>query len=268
MLPCMQALIDDRVPPRRRARRRLCAALMLGPWWAPLRQSAAADAAPAAVHQVAVSKLPLGRIDRPVGRWREQRLPGVRANQFNVEQLGGDTVLRVDSADSASSLIYRFDTPITDARSVAWRWRAAHMLSGARFGDKARDDYCARVYVLFDYPLDRVPFGQRTLIRMARTIHSDLPAATLCYVWDAREPLDSLIDSPYSKRVKVIVAASGTGAADWLAVKRDLRSDFARAFGAEYGAGIAPVAALAVAADTDQTGERVSAWFADIEVAQ
>jgi hypothetical protein len=217
-------------------------------------------------YQLGFASVALGKLENPSGGWNEQRLLGVQPNRFSVEADGANHRLRIDSQHSASSLVHRFDAPLASVRTVRWNWRVDRMLTSARFGERAYDDYAARFYVLFDYPLEKLPIGQRTLVRLGRSVHPDLPAATICYVWDAREPIERSIDSPFSARVKVIVVASGPGDGQWQSIQRDLQADFSRVFGAEYGAGIAPVAAIAVAADTDQTGERVSTWFGDIEL--
>jgi hypothetical protein len=70
--------------------------------------------------------------------------------------------------------------------------------------------------------------------------------------------------SPYTSRVQVKVIRSAPLSATGWQEDRDLEADFQRAFGSEYGPGMAPVAAVALAADTDQSGSRVSAWFSDL----
>lgn len=51
---------------------------------------------------------------------------------------------------------------------------------------------------------------------------------------------------------------------DWADERRNLAVDFRNAFG-----DVAPfVTGIAVAADTDQTGESVTAWFGDIRYAK
>jgi hypothetical protein len=50
----------------------------------------------------------------------------------------------------------------------------------------------------------------------------------------------------------------------WFNEHRDLRADFARAFGDEADGGLPPISAVAFASDADNTGSRALAYFGDI----
>ena len=200
----------------------------------------------------------------PAG-WQEQRLRSIDANRYRLVAEQGQTMLKIESNRSASSVLHRLPPGARPAR-LAWRWRTdGWPSSSAAFGDKAGDDFSLRLYLMFDYPLDRVPTGQALALRMARALHDPtLPAATLCYVADPRVPAGTLMASPYTSRVQVMVIRSAPLSEAGWQEDRDLEADFQRAFGSEYGPGMAPVAAVALAADTDQSGSRVSAWFSDL----
>jgi len=130
---------------------------------------------------------------------------------------------------------------------------------------KEGDDYAARVYVTFDLPLEALPLAARTRLRLGRLIFgSELPAAALCYVWDNRHAPGTTAWNAYSSEVRMVVLRSGEALAGrWVEEARDLESDFRAAFGP--AAGPTPrITGVAVSADTDQTGETVTAWFADL----
>ena len=58
----------------------------------------------------------------------------------------------------------------------------------------------------------------------------------------------------------IVLRNADSGVGDWADEKRDLAVDFRAAFG-----DVAPVVTgIAIAADTDQTGESATAWFGDI----
>jgi hypothetical protein len=199
--------------------------------------------------------------------WTEQRLRGVPPNRFALVRDGSGVVAQIDSASSASSLAHPVDGPGQRATRLRWRWKVSGFPATERFGDKPGDDFAARLYVLFDYPLARVPFGERMLLRVARAVYGDsVPAAALCYVLDPRAPAGTTIDSPYTARVKVVVVRADATPGRWHAEARDLVRDFAQAFGEEHGPGVAPVSAIVLAADTDQGGGQVRAWFGDVEL--
>ena len=203
--------------------------------------------------------------DSPPQPWTMQALRGIPPNAHALVEDAGITVLEIRSSTSGSSLLHPLDGDAAQARSLRWRWKTDGQASRERFGDKAGDDYAARVYLMFDYPLDRVPLGQRLLLGAARALHGeDLPAATLCYLLDPRAPAGTLIDSPYTSRVRMIVARSTGRTGVWWDEERDLAADFRRAFGDEHGPGMPRLRAIAVAADTDQGGASLRTRFGDL----
>ena len=87
--------------------------------------------------------------------------------------------------------------------------------------------------------------GLALALRMARALYDPtLPAATLCYVADPRVPAGTLMASPYTGRVQVMVIRSSAQPGAWWDEDRDLGADFQQAFGAEYGPGMPPLAAV------------------------
>jgi len=142
----------------------------------------------------------------------------------------------------------------------------ANILKTSDIHSKAGDDYPARVYVMFDYPLEQLPFVERTKLRLARVLHDpNLPAATLCYVWDSKAPTGTMVPSSYTNLMRMIVVESGTARVNqWVDVERDVAADFRAAFGEVASRGVPTVSAIAVATDTDNTGESAVAYFGDI----
>ena len=197
--------------------------------------------------------------------WEHRPLRKVPANRHRLVTDAGSTVLEISSHASASSLIHPLSPTAPAAARLRWRWRAQGRPPQGRIGEKAGDDYLGRIYLLFDYPMERVPAGQWLLLRAARALHDPaLPAATLCYLMDPRAPAGTLLESPYTSRVRMIVVRDDAGSGRWWEESRDLEADFQRAFGAEYGAGMPPLQAVAIAADTDQGGGRVETRFGDL----
>jgi hypothetical protein len=82
------------------------------------------------------------------------------------------------------------------------------------------------------------------------------PAAALCYVWDNRHLVGVSAWNAYTDRVRMIVVESGPQhAGTWRSEQRGVAADFRAAFGEEAP----PVIGIALAADTDNTGESVTA---------
>ena len=200
----------------------------------------------------------------PAG-WTQRTLPSVeRANRFDLVAEEGGSVLRVASDRAASTLAValRVDPALTPL--LHWRWWVSHALAGSDLRHKAADDYAARVYVLFDLPVERVSMGDRMKMVAARILYgADLPAAALCYVWGTAQAAGESGWNAYTDRVRMIVVDSGnTHAGEWREVVRDVAGDFRAAFGDP----VPMISGVAVAADTDNTGESVEARFGDLWV--
>jgi hypothetical protein len=182
--------------------------------------------------------------------------------RYALVEDGGVTVLRADSTAAASGHTRMLRVNPADYPILKWRWKISNVLNASDIRSKAGDDYPARIYVMFDYPLDKLSFAERTKIRLARALHDpDLPAATLCYVWDGKAPAGTIVPSSYTDRVRLIVVESGASRVNqWLAVERNIAADFKAAFGDDAPA----ISAVAIATDTDNTGESTVAFYGDI----
>ncbi len=144
---------------------------------------------------------------------------------------------------------------------LCWQWRIEAPVAAADMTRKSGDDYAARVYLTFAVPPDQLNFGTRTKLRLARTIYGgQVPDAALNYIWNNRNPIGTLQVNAYTDRARMLVLRSGAGqAGTWVQEQRNVLADFHRAFGEVSG----ELQGLAIASDTDNTGEEAHAGFAD-----
>jgi hypothetical protein len=197
--------------------------------------------------------------------WRISTLPSVkRATQYSLVADDATVVLRAVADASMASVMHPLKLDPKAAPFLTWRWKVSNILSKSDLSSKAGDDFPARVYVLFDYDTSKLSILQRAKIYLARSRYGkDVPAAALCYVWDGKAPVGTSVWSPYTDRVRVIVVESGSANLNrWREVQRDVVADFRAAFGEEPPA----ISGVAVASDTDNTGESVTALFGDIRL--
>ena len=119
--------------------------------------------------------------------------------------------------------------------------------------------------MFFDLPLDKVPFVERQLLRVVSSQSSEpLPAATVCYVWDAHLPVGTAIPNAFTKRVRYKVLESGPARLhQWTPERRNLVADFIELFGDESKE-VPPVTGVAVGADADNTHGHSLAHVADL----
>lgn len=207
------------------------------------------------------SMVPAGSI---AGWTRLKPAPKAPDTRYTLVTEDGTTVVRADADASMSGLAYTLPAPITGVHQLRWRWRIERALRSADLETRAGDDYTARVYVLFDYPRERLPFTTRAKLALAEALYGQpIPTAALNYVWDNRAPIGTLRPNAYTDRARMIVVESGNAyAGTWREETRDLDADFRAAF----GAAAPPVVGVAIATDTDNTGERATAWYGDLEL--
>ena len=199
----------------------------------------------------------------PAG-WSVQPIPKVeRQTRFDLVDDSGTTVLRARADNAAASLRQTLNIAPRDQGQLRWHWKTDRVLDKADLTTKAGDDFAARLYVFFDRQPAQMSFGERVAFKLGRSRYGDqLPAAALCYVWDNTQPVGTLRDNAYTGFVKMIVATSGSARqGQWVSLQRDVAADYRRAFGT------APprITGIAIAVDTDNTGESTISYFGDIQ---
>ncbi|RFC35525.1 MAG: Protein of unknown function (DUF3047) [Candidatus Nitrotoga sp. LAW] len=179
-----------------------------------------------------------------------------------------DDVLAIEAtAERSMSLLARpVEVDLNRTPVLCWRWRVDAPLVTADMATKEGDDYAARVYVSFAMPAAALNFVTRVKLKLARSIYGNaVPDAAINYVWDNRYPVGTRKPNAYTDRTRMIVAESGAAnAGKWVVARHDVQKDMVTEFGSEQ----ARLIQLSVASDTDNTGERAHAGFADFNFVQ
>ena len=204
----------------------------------------------------------------PPSPWRVVGLPkaGKPLTRFDLVALDGHRVLRVQTDHSYANLVHDLpDLALVPGMKLRWQWRLDQPLHGTDLRQRAGDDSPLKVCALFDMPLEQLGFVERNLLRAARSMSGEkLPAATLCYVWDASLPAGTLLDNAYSHRLRMLVLDSGEQRlGQWVSHAQDLQADFHRAFGQESST-LPPLMAVLVGADADNTGGQSLGYVGDV----
>jgi len=198
--------------------------------------------------------------------WQTSGLLGstIPATRFDLIPMGTSQVLRIRSDHSYGTLSHALD-PQTAAGILRWSWRLEQPVEGADLLKKAGDDGPVKVCALFDMPLNRLSFMQRSLLQLARSRTGvNLPAATLCYVWDQKLAVGTELPNAFTARVHyVVMDSSSSPLHQWVVHQRNLHDDFLRSFGGETDT-VPPLLAIAVGADSDNTGGSSLAYVGDI----
>lgn len=167
------------------------------------------------------------------------------------------------SANASMALLARpLSIDLQATPVLCWWWRVDAVLQQAELGRKSGDDYAARVYVAFALPAESMGLGLRMKLALGRSLYGALvPDAAVNYVWDNKHPVGTRSFNTYTDRAAMVVQRSGAAqAGHWVSERVNVLADATRAFGSlPFKASL-----LAVASDTDNTGERARAGFAEL----
>ena len=210
------------------------------------------------------SKMPVGALTAP---WHFATLPNKNATEFAVADMDGQHVLRVATRDAYGNMVHPLHQPPSASPQLHWRWRVDRLVEKADIKSKAGDDSALKLCVSFDYDKSQLSFGERTKLRLGKiSTGEDIPAETLCYVWDNKQPAGAVMHNAFTHRMRYIVLQSGsTHKGQWVAEQRNLASDYLHAFGDESQA-MPTIIGVTVSADSDNTHGEGLAYMGDIRL--
>lgn len=190
-------------------------------------------------------------------------MPNEKAPPTRYQLREWDSVAAIEATAKASmALLARpLNVDLKQFPVLCWRWRIDAPLNHADLSKKSGDDFAARVYVAFSLPDSALSFGQRLKLGLARQLFgAQVPDAAINYVWDNRHPIGFEAANAYTDHARMTVLQSGAERAGrWVEERRNIFADARRLFGTDQ----IKTAQLAVASDTDNTGEFAHAGFAD-----
>lgn len=183
---------------------------------------------------------------------------------YKTVVIDGAPALQVTADRSYGALMTQL-SPQAQPRSIRWEWRLEAITRPIDLTTRAGDDNPVKVCVAFDWPDAAVPFWERQALGIAKAVTGEpLPGATLCYTWGQQEAKGIPIDSPYTRRVRVIPLRNAQDAQGrWWSEERHLEQDLRRAFGDELPAS-APMpraTIIFVSADMDNTDGKSRGYF-------
>jgi hypothetical protein len=183
---------------------------------------------------------------------------------YRVSTIDGITGIEANADNSMALMGRPLSVDLNKTPILCWRWRIDAPLKNANMKTKAGDDYAARVYVSLSIPPENMSFITRAKLKLGRAVFgSQVPDGALNYVWDNRYPVGTSMANAYTDLTRMIVVNSGAAKArQWVSVRRDLAADIQQYFPDQA----AKTAQLAVASDTDNTGEKAHAYFADFRL--
>lgn len=146
---------------------------------------------------------------------------------------------------------------------MEWRWRVPLPEPGSPpLTVTSSNSPVVRLSLAFHGDPDKLDFEDRVKLRMARALTvNGLPYASLLYVWMVGVPAGTVLHSPHTDRVRLIVVESGVQrAGQWISVRRNVVEDFRRAFDEEPG----DIVGIGLMTDHGDDGSRRRAFYGDI----
>lgn len=200
--------------------------------------------------------------------WQEVQLPGKTPTVYRLDEhappnvRGLHTALKANAQSSASMLRASVRIEPAALGRVDFSWLVPALIANADMAQRDKDDSPVRLILAFEG--DRSTFSPKNamLNELARMLTGEeMPYATLMYVWCNKRPVDSVIHSPRTDRIRKIVVESGAqGLKQWRNYERDIRADYLRAFGEAPGA----LVAIGLMSDSDNTHSNAVAWYGPI----
>jgi len=165
----------------------------------------------------------------------------VRGNvptKYQVAEVEGVVALAAEGVEGGSGMWRKLRVDPQRNPVMEWRWRVPVPAAGSPpLTVTARSSPIARLSLAFHGDPEKLDFEDRVKLRMARALTvNGLPYASLLYVWMMNVPVDTVIHSPHTDRVRMIVVESGPQrAGQWITLRRNVLEDYRRAFEEEPG---------------------------------
>lgn len=194
--------------------------------------------------------------------WSSFALPGKRSTVYQHVLFEGRPAIQAVAEGSASMYRQRLALDRAQIGSIDFSWWVPALMPAADLSDRERADSPVRVVLAFDGDVSRLSRKDRMMFELAETLTGEAPPyATLMYVWDTRSPAETVIPGGRSNRIRKIVVDSGTmHLKSWRHHRRDIASDFERAFGEAPGR----LVGIALMTDSDNTASRANAIYGSL----
>jgi Protein of unknown function (DUF3047) len=210
-----------------------------------------------------VAKFSVGQVGTglPEG-WKPLTFKKVpKLTSYELVKDGEGVVVKAVSDASASGLIKEVRIDPKEFPIVQWRWKVENLLKSSDVSRKDGDDYPARLYITFEYDAAKVSFGKKLKFKAGQAIFGDIPIGALNYIWDSKTPIGTIVDNAYTDFAKMVVVESGPQKVGmWVDESRNIYDDYKKAFGEDPPV----INGVAIMSDTDNTKERVTAYYGDI----
>lgn len=178
--------------------------------------------------------------------WQEHSFEG--HTQFAVvPDEESKNMIHAVSKSKSSALFHSAGVSMDQHPKLVWEWKAGAFPTGKEnkvFASKKDNDFIGRIYAVF---------GGRT----------PLTSEVIQYVWDDHFEEGTSTESPYSKKVKIVVIQKSTELNKWVREERDLAADYEKYFGKKAKRNLT---AIGITSDSDNTRSQSEIYFKNIGI--
>jgi hypothetical protein len=205
------------------------------------------------------SRSPPGAIGKP---WEPYFvLRGNVPTAYGVVEVDGAAALEAHAGEGGSGLYRKIRIDLKRHPVLEWRWRVPRD-PDTRLEISSRASPLVRLSLAFHGDPAKLDFDDRTKLRLAKRLTvNGLPYASLLYVWMYDVAAETVVHSPHTDRVRMIVVESGAQRiGEWVSIRRNVLEDYRRAFGEEPS----DVLAVGLMTDPGDDGSRRRSFYGDI----
>ncbi|MBP0600444.1 DUF3047 domain-containing protein [Herbaspirillum sp. LeCh32-8] len=187
-----------------------------------------------------------------------------KSTEYQLIEDAGRTVLRAYADQASSGLRHDVNIDVNKKPWLTWTWKTSALIPTADNTQRETEDSPVRIVLAFDGDHDKLSLMDTILFDTAKLLTgNDLPYATLMYIWENKAPVGTVIANTRTGRIQMMVAESGPAkVGQWVTYHRNVAEDYEKIFGEKPG----KLIGVGVLTDTDNTAQKVEAWYGDIRL--
>jgi hypothetical protein len=205
------------------------------------------------------SSAPPGEVRKP---WEPYLvLRGNVPTDYRVVETDGGRALAAEAHEGGSGLYRKIRIDVRRHPVLEWRWKVPAD-DDMKWETSSRASPMLRLSLAFDGDASKLDFDDRAKLRIAKVLTvNGLPYASLLYVWMHGVPAETVLNSPHTDRVRMLVVQSGIQrVGEWVTTRRNVLEDYRRAYGEEPG----DLVAVGLMTDPGDDGSPRRSYYGDI----
>ena len=195
-----------------------------------------------------------------LAKWKDEFFPKIPDHTtYRIEKDRGESYLIAHSDHSASLLIYTEPFNVYDFPNVMWRWKINDIIESGNAKTRQGDDYPIRIYIAFEYDPKKAAFFERAQYAAVKALYGQYPPhSSLNYIWANQLHEETILDSPYTSRSKMLLLEKGNErAGKWVREDINIIKDYEAAFGRKPPG----KATIGIMNDSDNTSGQATSYI-------